>query len=194
MHDLGEGTVYWLEGEIEQRLTKLTKARKLKFTENFFRIGKLKIINTWGDNPKPLPATVCTNLTRNVGWSMAKKALPIDEDSAIEISPSDIPMSKLEDEIDQSDVEDTPEDPVGEVTKNGASGRIKILPDGTNNKTDTESMNIIRIMNDKFEDNASTDLSEINENETQTGKTVRILRTAHPDDWLTDEKTARGDY
>ena len=71
MHDLGEGTVYWLEGEIEQRLTKITKARKLKFTENFFRIGKLKIINTWGDDPKPLPATVCTNLTRNVGWSKA---------------------------------------------------------------------------------------------------------------------------
>ena len=46
MHDLGEGTVYWLEGEIEQRITKISKARKLKFTENFFRIGKLKIINT----------------------------------------------------------------------------------------------------------------------------------------------------
>ena len=46
MHDLGEGTVYWLEGEIEERLTKYKKAQKLKFAENFFRIGKLKIVNT----------------------------------------------------------------------------------------------------------------------------------------------------
>ena len=36
MHDLGEGTVYWLEGKIEERLTKYTKARKLKFAYNFF--------------------------------------------------------------------------------------------------------------------------------------------------------------
>ena len=71
MHDLGEGTVYWLEGTIEQGITKLSKARKLKFTENLFRIGKLRIINTWGDDPKPLPETVCTILTRNVGWSKA---------------------------------------------------------------------------------------------------------------------------
>ena len=35
MHDL-EGTVYWLEGVIEDRLTKYKKAQKLKFAENFF--------------------------------------------------------------------------------------------------------------------------------------------------------------
>ena len=29
MHDLGQGTVYWLEGEIEERLTKYKKAQKL---------------------------------------------------------------------------------------------------------------------------------------------------------------------
>ena len=85
MHDLGEGTVYWLEGDIEERLTKYKKAQKLKFAENFFRIGKLKIVNTWGDDPKPLPATVCTNLTWNVGWLIATAVLPTDENSAIEI-------------------------------------------------------------------------------------------------------------
>ena len=53
MHDHGEGTVCWLEGTIEQRITKLSRARKLKFTENFFRIGKLRIINTWGMIPSP---------------------------------------------------------------------------------------------------------------------------------------------
>ena len=94
MHDLGEGTVYWLEGDIEERITKYNKARKLKFAENFFRIGKLKIVNTWGDDSKPLPATVCTNLTWNVGWSIATAVLPTDENSAIEIRPSDIPISK----------------------------------------------------------------------------------------------------
>ena len=36
MYDLGEGTVHWLEGEIEQRITKISKARKLKFTKSFF--------------------------------------------------------------------------------------------------------------------------------------------------------------
>ena len=45
MYDHGEGTVYWLEGTVEQRLTKLSKARRLKFTENFFPIGKIKVIN-----------------------------------------------------------------------------------------------------------------------------------------------------
>ena len=83
MHDLGKGTVYWLEGEIEERLTKYKKAQKLKFAENFFRIGKLKIVNTWGDDPKPLPATVCSNLTWNVGWSIGTTVLPTDENSAI---------------------------------------------------------------------------------------------------------------
>ena len=46
---------------------------------------------------------------------------------------------------------------------------VIILPDATNNETDTESMNNIRIMNDKLEDNASSDMSEINEDEPQTG-------------------------
>ena len=81
MHDLGQGTVYWLEGKIEERLTKYKKANRLKFAENFFRIGKLKIVNTWGDDPKPLPATVCSNLTWNVGWSIATAVLPTEENS-----------------------------------------------------------------------------------------------------------------
>ena len=54
MHDHGEGTVYWLEGTIEQMITKLTMAKKLKYTENFFRIGKIRVINTWGMIPNPI--------------------------------------------------------------------------------------------------------------------------------------------
>ena len=41
MYDHREGTVYWLEETIEQRITKLSRARKLKYTKNFFRIGKI---------------------------------------------------------------------------------------------------------------------------------------------------------
>ena len=78
MHDL-EGTVYWLEGIIQDRLTKYKKAQKLKFAENVFRIGELKVITSWGDEPKTLPATVCTNLTSNVGWSIGTAVLPTDE-------------------------------------------------------------------------------------------------------------------
>ena len=52
------GTLYWLEGTIEKRITKLARAVRLKYTENYFRIGQIRIINTWGDNPKPLPETV----------------------------------------------------------------------------------------------------------------------------------------
>ena len=34
-----KGTVSWLEGIIEDRLTKYKKAQKLRFAENVFRIG-----------------------------------------------------------------------------------------------------------------------------------------------------------
>ena len=67
MHDLGQGTVYWLEGKVEERLTKIETARRYKFAKNFFRIGSLKVINYWGEDPKPLPETVRCNLTSNTG-------------------------------------------------------------------------------------------------------------------------------
>ena len=47
MHDEGKGTVYWLEGTIEQRITKLPRAKRFKYTENYFRIGQIKIPKTW---------------------------------------------------------------------------------------------------------------------------------------------------
>ena len=59
---------------------------------------------------------------------------------------------------------------------------MKILPDATNNETDTEYMNNIRMANDRLEDEASTDFSEISEDENQTSNTIRSLRTSHPDD------------
>ena len=58
MHDEGEGTVYWLERTIERRITKLSRAIKLKYAENYFRVGELKVISVWGKEPKPLPEKV----------------------------------------------------------------------------------------------------------------------------------------
>ena len=178
-----------MEGTIEQRVTKLSKAKRLIFAENFFRIGKIKVINTWREDLKPLPATVCTNLTRHVGWTKASaRELPIGEDSTIEIGPNDIPTSKREEEVDENDTDETSENQLSDETKLEATGRVMIVPDATNNETATESMNNIRIMNDNLNDDASSDMSEISEDEPQTGATVRKLMTSHPDDRLTDEK------
>ena len=50
-------------------------------------------------------------------------------------------------------------------------------------------MKNIRLTNDRLEDDASTDFSDISEDEYQTGVTIRSLRTAQADDWLSDEKS-----
>ena len=77
---------------------------------------------------------------------------------------------------------------MSDETKLGATGRVMIVSDTTNNETDTESMNNIRIMNDNLNDDASSDMSEISEDEPQASATVRKLRTSHPDNRLTGEK------
>ena len=58
------------------------------------------------------------------------------------------------------------------------------MPGINENGTDTESLNNIRLANNNLEDDASTDVSTISDDVNQ----VRILRTANPNDWLTDEK------
>ena len=109
MHDLGQGTVYWLQGEVEERLTKFETACKYKFAKNFFRIGSLKVINYWGEDPKPLPETVRCNLTPNAAWSIGTEVLlPTDDDLALEIKPCDIPDSKKEGDVDHEDGDDAP--------------------------------------------------------------------------------------
>ena len=145
------------------------------------------MINTWGEDPKPLPATVCTNLTKNIGWTKASaKELPVGEESTIEIGPSDIPTYKRGEEVDQDDLEDASENQENNDTKLGATGQVTIIPDATNNETDTESLNNVRMMNNDLDDNASSDMSEVNEDEAMTGTTVRKLWTAHSDDSLTE--------
>ena len=61
---------------------------------------------------------------------------------------------------------------------------MKIMPGINKNGTDTESLNNIRLANNNLEDDASTDVSTISDDVNQ----IRILRTANPNDWLTDEK------
>ena len=64
---------------------------------------------------------------------------------------------------------------------------MKITADATN-ETDSESLKNIRLKNERLGDDTSTDFSEISDDEDQIGATIRRLRTAHPDDWLSDEK------
>ena len=51
MHDASEedeDLFYWLEGRIQQRVTKTSRAKKLKYTENYFDIGDLQVVRMWG--------------------------------------------------------------------------------------------------------------------------------------------------
>ena len=62
--------------------------------------------------------------------------------------------------------------------------RTQITPGTNESETDSESLAKIRLANDILEDDVSTEVSTISDDANQ----VRILRTANPSDWLTDEK------
>ena len=66
--------------------------------------------------------------------------LPTDENSAIEIRPSDIPISDREEEVDQSEVDETAEDYLDDEETNEASNRVKTIPGTNDNGTNTESL------------------------------------------------------
>ena len=141
MHDEGEGTVYWLEGTIERRITKLSRAIKLKYAENYFRVGELRVISSLGEEPKPLPEKVCTNLTGNVGWTKltdTSKRLPVGEDSVIEVDLNEIPTSKREEEVNQEDAGETPDDQLGDDEICEGTGCTKIIPYDAHYEPDVE--------------------------------------------------------
>ena len=176
MHNMSDGTVYWLQGTLEKRMTKYKTAESCKFTRigslsKFIRIGSLSVISHWGEQ-KPLPETVTCNLTPNAAWSLT------DDDLALEIEPGDIPGDGNEDEDDVARSQSMKEE------EKGASCRTKITPGTYESETDSESLTKIRLANDILEDDASTEVSTISDDANQ----VRILRTANPSDWLTDEK------
>ena len=126
--------------------------------------SEIKNITSWRDVPKPLTATVCTKHTWNVGWSKGTAVLPTDKEK-----------ETVEEHLDSN-------------ATGGASGQIKIIADATN-ETDSESLKNIRLSNGRLEDDASTDFLEISEDKDQTNVTIRSQRTAHLDDWLSDEET-----
>ena len=64
---------------------------------------------------------ICSNLTSNVGWSVGTEVLPTDDNSAIEIRPSDIPISKREEEVTQDNGDETAEDHSDDEETNVAS-------------------------------------------------------------------------
>ena len=78
-------------------------------------MGELRTISTWGEEPKPLPEKVCTNLTGNVGWTkLTSKGLPVGEESIIEVDLNEIPTLKREEEVNQEDDVEIPEDQLGD--------------------------------------------------------------------------------
>ena len=126
--------------------------------------SEIKNITSRRDVPKPLTATVCTKHTWNVGWSKGTAVLPTDKEK-----------ETVEEHLDSN-------------ATGGASGQIKIIADATN-ETDSESLKNIRLTNSRPKDDASSDFLEISEDENQTDATIRSLRAAHSDDWLSDNKT-----
>ena len=98
MHDATEeGLIYWLQGRIQRRITKLSRAKKLKYTENYFNVGELKVLSRWGEQTKPLPDSVCTNLAQNVGWTTLTETssarLPVGDKTTIELDLETVPTS-----------------------------------------------------------------------------------------------------
>ena len=133
--------------------------------ENYFRVGELKVLSTWGEGTKPLPDTVCANLTGNIGWTKltkTSKGLPVGDDSVIEVDLNEIPTSKREEEVNQEDAVEIPEYQLGDEETYGATGRVKIIPDETINEADTELMRNIRVMNANLDEDVLSDITSGN--------------------------------
>ena len=111
MHDAKEndGLFYWLEGKILGRVTKASRSKRLKYSENYFNIGELRVISVWGKETKPLPSSVCTNLAHKFGWIILKQTsegnLTDGEETAIRQDLAAVPVARKKDDIDHGDDE-----------------------------------------------------------------------------------------
>ena len=124
------------------------------------------MLSRWGEQTKPLPESVCTNLTQNVGWTMLTETssrLPVGEESIIELDLEAVPTSKREEEVNQEEAEETLEDQLGDEEICQETGRIRIIPDASLNEPDTESMRNARNMNTHLDEDALSDISEVSE-------------------------------
>ena len=140
----------------------------------------------WGDEPKPSPATACTNLIGNEGWPEGAVILPTNEDSTSKIGQNDTLRPKKEERVSLSEEEKTVEEQSDDDAIDGASGQIKIMADATD-ETDSKPLKNTRLANDRLKDDASTICLEVSEEESQTDDAIRSLRTAHSDGWLSNE-------
>ena len=49
------GCCHWLEGVIDQRVTKESQSKRTKYEENWFNVKDLRILMTFGEGASPLP-------------------------------------------------------------------------------------------------------------------------------------------
>ena len=118
----------------------------------------------WGDEPKPSPATACTNLIGNEGWPEGAVILPTNEDSTSKIGQNDTLRPKKEERVSLSEEEKTVEEQSDDDAIDGASGQIKIMADATD-ETDSKPLKNTRLANDRLKDDASTICLEVSEEE-----------------------------
>ena len=111
MHDASEedeGLFYWLEGRVQQGVTKTSRAKN---------IGELKVISMWGKQTKPLPSSVCTNLAPNLGWTILTETdsvnRPVGEETTIELDLATVPTSKRPEEVNQEEAVETSDNQLG---------------------------------------------------------------------------------
>ena len=179
MWNPGNGTtLYWLQGEIDKRVDKYNRSKDLNWKTNRVRVKDLKVINYWGeDNPETLPETVVVNLKSNTTWSLGTEVVldTSEENEALRVELSNIPIECEDDDNETADDMSVKDD-------EGASGRVKIIPNAI--ESDSESLAKVKLANDNPEDKTSDNMSSI----TDDGSEVRRLRTSHINEWLTDER------
>ena len=179
MSNPGNGsTLYWLQGEIDKRVDKYNRSRDKDWSTNRIRVKDLKVINYWGEDcPETLPETVVVNLKRKTTWSLGTGVLldKSEENEALWVELSDIPIECEDDDNETADDMSVKDD-------EGASGRVKIIPNAI--ESDSESLARVKLANDNPEDKTSDNMSSV----TDDNNEVRRLRTSHINEWLTDER------
>ena len=101
-----------------------------------------------------------------------------EENEALRVELSNIPIECEDDDNETADDMSVKDD-------EGASGRVKIIPNAI--ESDSESLAKVKLANDNPEDKTSDNMSSI----TDDNNEVRRLRTSHINEWLTDEECKR---
>ena len=62
------GTCFWMEGTIQNRVTKESHSKRTGYTENWFNISRLKILAAFGEDDPSIPEGVRINLAPKMEW------------------------------------------------------------------------------------------------------------------------------